>query len=57
MKRFFKWLDNNRRAIGYTVGGLNIVAAMNYAWLGLTTLAVVWTVIGVFLLWDTYEYK
>lgn len=57
MNKFFEWFGRNRRKIGYTIGGLNVLAAINYAWLGMTGMAVLWTVIGVFLIWDAYEYK
>lgn len=57
MNKFFEWVNRRRQAIGYTVGGLNVLAAINYARLDMTVMAVAWTVIGVFLIWDAYENK
>lgn len=57
MNKFFEWVNRRRQAIGYTVGGLNVLAAINYARLDMTVMAVTWTVIGVFLIWDAYENK
>jgi hypothetical protein len=57
MNKFFEWVYAKRKAIGYTVGGLNVLAAVNYAFNGQTGMAVLWTVIGLFLIWDAYEFK
>lgn len=57
MSKFFEWLMRNRKPVGYTIGGLNLLAALNYYIMGLTGMAVIWTVIGLFLVWDAYEYK
>jgi len=57
MNKFFEWVYTKRKAIGYTVGVLNVLAAVNYAFNGQTGMAVLWTVIGLFLIWDAYEFK
>ena len=57
MNKFFEWVYTKRKAIGYTIGGLNVLAAVNYAFNGQTGMAVLWTVIGLFLIWDAYEFK
>lgn len=57
MTKFLDWMNRNRKQIGYTVGGLNLLAAVNYYFQGQTGLAVVWTVIGLFLVFDAYEFK
>jgi hypothetical protein len=57
MNQFLDWLGRNRKTIGYTIGGLNLLAALNYYLNGLTGMAVTWTVIGLFLIWDAYEFK
>ena len=57
MSKFLEWLGSKRRAVGYTIGGLNLLAALNYYLTGQTGLAVLWVVIGMFLIWDAAEYK
>jgi hypothetical protein len=57
MSKFFEWLMRNRKPVGYTIGSLNLLAALNYYLMGLTGMAVIWTVMGLFLFWDAYEYK
>jgi hypothetical protein len=55
--KFLEWLGSKRKAVGYTIGGLNLLAALNYYLTGQTGLAVLWVVIGMFLIWDAAEYK
>jgi len=57
MSKFVEWFNRNRRPIGYTIGGLNLLAAVNYYFQGQTGMAVLWTVIGAFLIWDAADYK
>lgn len=57
MSKFFEWLGRNRKPVGYTVGGLNVLVAINHAANGDMGLAVLWAVIGSFLIWDAYEAK
>jgi len=57
MNTFLEWMYAKRKAIGYTVGGLNLLAAVNYYFNGQTGMAVTWTVIGLFLIFDAYEFK
>lgn len=57
MFSFLEWLSRNRKNIGYTIGALNLVAAFNYYLMDLIALSVLWTVIGVFLIWDASEFK
>jgi hypothetical protein len=57
MNKFLKWLDRNRKSIGYTCGGLNFLAAVNFYLQGQTGLALLWFVIGMFLIWDAADYK
>ncbi len=51
------WFEQNRRPIGYTVGGLNLLAALNYLIQGQYGLAVLWLVIGGTIVFDTWEFK
>ncbi len=57
MSKFLEWLYAKRKSIGYTIGGLNLLAALNYYLNGQHSLAVIWTVIAMFLIWDAAEYK
>lgn len=57
MSKFIDWINCNRKQIGYTIGGLNLLAAVNYYLNGQLSLALLWTVIGTFLIWDAAEYK
>jgi hypothetical protein len=55
--KFLEWLGSKRKAVGYTIGGLNLLAAINYYLNGQHGMAVTWTVISVFLIWDAAEYQ
>lgn len=57
MSKFFEWFGRNRKPIGYTIGVLNVLVAVNHLLHGETGLAVLWFVIGGTILFDTYEYK
>ncbi len=55
--KFFEWFGRNRKPVGYTIGVLNLLVAVNHLLHGETGLAVLWFVIGSTILFDTYEYK
>lgn len=57
MNKFGEWFVRNRKPIGYTIGGLNVLSGLNYVLEGNTGMGVLWIVIGSFLIWDAYEYK
>ena len=57
MNSFLNWIFKNRKPIGYTVGGLNVLSAINHAVNGDWGMAVLWFVIGAFLILDAYEFK
>lgn len=57
MDKFFVWFNTNRKNIGYTIGGLNVLAAVNHALHGNFGLAMLWLVIGGFIILDTHQYK
>jgi hypothetical protein len=56
MKTFLSWLIRYRKPIGYVIGGLNLLAALNYWINGQAALALLWVVIGSFIIWDAYDY-
>jgi len=47
------WIGRNRKEIVYTIGGLNLLAALNYLIQGQYGLAVMWLVIGGMIVLDT----
>ena len=55
--RILDWLELNRRPVGYTVGGLIILAGVGYALQGSWGMAVLWIVLGSFLVWDTHQFR
>jgi hypothetical protein len=57
MNKFMEWFGRNRKPIGYTIGGLNVLAGLNHAAHGNFGLAVLWIVLGSFLIWDAHEFK
>ena len=57
MNKFIEWFGRNRKTIGYSVGVLNLLAALNYALTGQLGMAVLWTVMGAFVIYDAYEFK
>jgi len=57
LEKFFVWFGNNRKTIGYTIGGLNVLGGVNHALHGDYGLALLWFVIGGFLILDSYEFK
>jgi len=57
MNKFSEWFGKNRKAVGYTVGSLNLLASVSYFLQGNIGLACLWFVIGSTIMFDTYEYK
>lgn len=55
--RFIEWFGSNRKAIGYTVAGLNVFSGVSYLAQGQTTAGIVWLIIGGMLIFDTKEFK
>lgn len=55
--KFFVWFGNNRKTIGYTIGGVNVLSGINYAVQGNYGLALLWLIIGSAIILDSYEFK
>ena len=53
MDKFFIWFGRNRKTIGYTVGGLNLLLAVNYLIQGQYGMAMLWLLIGGMIVYDT----
>lgn len=56
-EKFMVWFSANRKPIGYTVGGMNVLGGVNHALHGDFGLAVLWIVIGGLLIVDAREFK
>jgi hypothetical protein len=57
MEKFIEWFGRNRKSIGYTVGGFNLLVALSHLIQGHIGLAILWLVIGSAIVFDTWEYK
>ena len=57
LDKFIVWFGNNRRAIGYSIGGVNMLSGINFAVQGSYGLALLWLIIGGAIILDSYEFK
>ena len=57
LDKFIVWFGNNRKTIGYTIGGVNVLSGINYAVQGNYGLALLWLIIGGAIVLDSYEFK
>ena len=57
LDKFIVWFGNNRKTIGYTIGGVNVLSGINYAVQGTYGLALLWLIIGGAIILDSYEFK
>jgi hypothetical protein len=57
MNKFSNWFSRNRKTIGYTIGGLNIVSGLGQIADGQFWPGIVWLVLGAALVFDAYEFK
>lgn len=55
--KFLVWLGLNRKPIGYTVGGLNVLSGISYAMQGQFGMCLLWLVVGGVIILDTWEFK
>lgn len=53
MDKFFVWFGRNRKTIGYTAGGMNLLLAVNYMIQGQYGMAMLWLFIGAMIVYDT----
>jgi hypothetical protein len=56
MDKFFEWFGRNRKTIGYTVGGLNLLAAVSYLIQGQYGLAILWLFVGSMIVYDSQRF-
>jgi hypothetical protein len=54
--KFFEWFDRNRKTIGYTVGVLNLLAAVSYLIQGQYGLAMLWLFVGSMIVYDSQRF-
>jgi len=57
LDKFIVWFGNNRKAIGYSIGGVNVLSGINFAVQGSYGLALLWLIIGGAIILDSYEFK
>lgn len=57
LDKFIVWFGNNRKTIGYTIGGVNVLSGINYVVQGNYGLALLWLIIGGAIVLDSYEFK
>ena len=57
MNTFLNWVSTNRRAIGYTIGGINLWGSLQYLSNGEYGMAVLCVAIGGFIVFDAYRFK
>ena len=57
MNKIKEWLWSNRSKIGYTIGALNILSGLSHAASGHYGLALLWLIIGGFIIYDVKTYK
>lgn len=55
--KFIAWFGRNRKTIGYSVGGANIVSSIVHLSNGQIVSGVVWLIVGLMIVFDTYEFK
>jgi hypothetical protein len=57
ISKFLDWLYSKRKPIGYTIGGLNVLAGLGHLLQAEFGLALLWFAIGMMLIMDAYEFK
>lgn len=55
--KFLNWFYSRRKPIGYTIGGLNVLAGINHIIHGDFGLALLWLAVGMMLIIDAHEFK
>jgi len=55
--KFFEWFGRNRKTIGYTVGGLSLLSALNYLIQGQYGMALLWLFVGTMIVYDVWDFK
>ena len=55
--KVYKWLMDNRVAIGYTLGGLNVLSGLADIAFGNYGLGLLWIVLGSLLIYDARVIK
>jgi hypothetical protein len=57
ISKFLDYVYSKRKPIGYTIGGLNVLAGISHLINGEFGLALLWFAIGMMLVMDAYEFK
>ena len=56
MNKFLEWFGRNRKTIGYSVGGMNMLSGLGQIASGNFWYGVMW-IIGAALILDAHEFK
>lgn len=54
--KIFIWFGRNRKTIGYSIAGINLLVAVNHLMQGQYGMAILWLVIGTMIAVDTSEF-
>ena len=57
MDKFFEWFGRNRKTIGYTVGGVNVLNGVSSLALGNTLGGICFIVLGSAIIFDAKVFK
>ena len=55
--KFIEWFGRNRKTIGYSVGGANILSSIVHLSNGQIVSGIVWLIVGSMIVFDTHEFK
>jgi len=57
MNNFIAWFERNRRTIGYTIGGMNVLSGLGQVADGNFWPGIMWIILGAALILDAHEFK
>jgi hypothetical protein len=57
MNNFIAWFERNRKPIGYTIGGMNVVSGLGQMADGQFWPGIVWLILGIALVFDAHQFK
>ena len=57
MNNFIAWFERNRRTIGYTIGGMNVLSGLGQVADGNFWPGIMWIILGSALILDAHEFK
>jgi hypothetical protein len=57
MNNFMEWFERNRKPIGYTIGGMNVVSGLVQIADGQFWTGIMWLILGSALILDAHQFK